>query len=100
MLYYSLEPPTVTITPTSRVVSETESVTFQCLAGGSTPTVQWTLMGGAALPEGVTQERNSLVINRASREHTGMYECRVSNIVGSVTSSALLTVFCECVRWW
>ena len=93
-IFCSLDPK-VAVIPTSREVFETESVTFHCLSGGATPTVMWMLLGGGALPEGVIQEGDSLVINRTIREHSGLYKCRVSNAVGSVDSSALLTVFCE-----
>ena len=52
-------------------------------------------MGGQPLPAGVTQEGDNLVIGQANWDHAGVYECCVTNAVGTVMSSALLTVFCK-----
>ena len=55
-------------------------------------------MGNRPLPSGVTQEGDSLEIEHATRQHTGQYECHVSNAVGTETSIATLTIFCKYFR--
>ena len=82
----------------SHSVAEGESATFECEASGTEPIVVWSLFENQPLPSGVVQSGTDLVIAEASQDNAGLYLCTVSNGAGATTSTATLTVFCECTK--
>ena len=95
-IFFLSAPPTSTVIPTSRSVSEGEEVQFQCQVNGTEPSIVWTMEGSQPLPIGVQQVGNNLVIQSATRLHAGHYQCTVTNIAADVaTSFAMLTIFCK-----
>ena len=89
-------PPTVSVYTSQLTVNESGEVRVHCQADGvGEVTVQW-FFNGNDLPNGVTQSKDDLYISSATRTHTGVYECRVSNIAGTVNDTVSITVNCEC----
>lgn len=93
----SADPPSASVVPMSHSVAEGGSASFQCEAGGTQPTVVWSLLDDQPLPSGVVQRGTDLIIAEASQDIAGQYLCTVSNDVGVTTGTAILTVICESV---
>ena len=72
-----IEPPAVRVEPSNKTVLTGSSVSFECLVNGTLPyTIQWLFGSATILPLGVSVLGNTqLVINSASRTHTGSYMC-------------------------
>jgi uncharacterized repeat protein (TIGR01451 family) len=85
-----LVPPSITVQPTNQTVLVGNAINFQATATGSAPlSYQW-LLSGAVLPGATT---SSLTLNNVQTNQAGAYSLRVTNSVGSITSSvAQLTV--------
>jgi hypothetical protein len=85
-----LLPPALTLSPTNKTISPGTSVKFNSAATGSEPlSYQW-LYHGQALANGgqiVGANTNTLVITSAQPSNAGLYAVRVSNPVGTVTST-------------
>ena len=83
--------PVIIIQPKSQTVSEEGSVTFSVVAGGTAPlSYQW--YKGSSKISGATSA--SYTINDIKSNDAGKYTVKVSNSIGSVTSSsAILTVY-------
>ena len=90
-------------------IVEGRNTTLRCIGVGyPPPLVQWRKLNGS-LSDRVsitnmsksTNERNvtrvtvELILTRASREDTGVYECSVSNLLKSVATSTTLTIQCK-----
>ncbi len=81
----------MTLFETELTVTEGEEVTVQCLGEGvGVVLIRW-YHGNE---ESVLQSGNDLVIPSVASTHTGLYECRVSNIAGTVTETVQITVRC------
>ena len=92
---YRSAPPTVSVPTSQLTVNESAEVRVSCQADGvGMVTVQW-LFNGSDLPNGVTQNETDLYISSATRTHTGEYECRGSNIAGTVNETVNIAVYCE-----
>ena len=79
--------PTITVQPQSQTVNAGDSATFSVTAAGvPAPTYQW-YYGTTALT-GTTATSASLGLSNVSAANTGSYSVVISNLAGSVTSSA------------
>ena len=78
-------------------VNESSEVRVHCQADQvGRPIIQWSLYGpGNELPVGVTQNGTDLYIGSATRAHTGVYECKVSDIADIVN----ITVNCKSIAF-
>ncbi len=84
--------PTVTLSETELTVTEGEEVRVQCLGEGvGVVRIRWYFDN----EESALQSGNNLVIPSVASTHTGLYECRVSNIADTVTKTVQITVRCE-----
>ncbi len=69
------------------------SVAFNALATGSpAPTYQWTLNGSTTIPGATGTTDSILLISGATSADAGTYVCTATNLLGSVTTTATLTV--------
>jgi hypothetical protein len=89
-------PPTASIQPKTNSVFIEDSASYRCVTTGTVPnTVVWSRTGHQTLPNGVVQNGNLLIIEEARQNHTGEYECTVSNSAGSSSDNFVLTVRSE-----
>lgn len=47
---------------------------------------------GGIVDAGISFENNSLIIERAKKEDEGLYQCKATNELGEVSTTALITV--------
>ena len=76
------------------VVNEKDITLFQCdVKGNPTPQITW-LKQNSSLPDDkrIVQSRDALMIKDVTSQDGGMYTCKAANILGVITSSAMLTV--------
>ena len=90
-------------------IVEGQNTTLRCIGvGHPPPLIQWRKLNGSlsdrvsitnmsmSTNEGsVTRVTVELILTRASREDTGVYECSVSNLLKSVATSTTLTIQCK-----
>lgn len=90
----SISAPVIVSSLVSRVVNETSTASFQCIATGNpTPEVIWLKNNGSNLAgKRIRKSRGSLMIQDVTSQDSGMYTCKARNILGAMTSSATLTV--------
>lgn len=90
----SISAPVIVSSPISRVVNETSTASFQCIATGNpTPEVIWLKNNGSHLAgKRIKKSPGGLMIQDVTSQDSGMYTCKASNILGVMTSSATLTV--------
>ena len=63
------------------------------VTGNPLPSVVWTKDGSYTFPTGyLTDNNNTLIIERVQQEDAGVYNCTASNIVGSTWDSLQLKV--------
>ena len=89
--------PNIEIMPATKMtVTGGETVIFRCIVKGGVPepSVEWSAdnkeLRGANMTQ--TNDNGVLMISPASGQHEGRYVCRATNIVGTVTATAQLTV--------
>lgn len=65
------------------------SVVFSCeMSGIPTPSVTWYFNGEQlSTGSGITISKNTLTISSLAEEHSGMYQCFVSNLIDGVQAS-------------
>ena len=91
------------MTPSAISVDIDDEVRFLCKAEGTGPLViEWRMDSVEGLPEGISQEDEGengteLVIASVGNSHIGTYICSVTNLAGTVETSAVLNVFCKCM---
>ncbi|XP_074133007.1 vascular endothelial growth factor receptor kdr-like isoform X1 [Sminthopsis crassicaudata] len=75
-------------------VNSSGKIVLQCKVGGTpTPGITWLKNGNAILPaSGISLENSTLVIERAKKNDEGTYECKATNEIGQVSTSAFITV--------
>ena len=90
-------------------IVEGQNTALRCIGVGyPPPVVQWRKLNGSlsdrvsitnmsmSTNEGnVTRVTVDLILTRASREDTGVYECSVSNLLNYVTRSTIVTIQCK-----
>ena len=98
--------PSVAIPPIDEVADQTKNVTFLCQAVGEpVPDISWYfndvminvsdnsskyMIMSRSL--NITTTENTLTVYNVTSSDVGTYTCNSSNIIGSVTSSRILTV--------
>ncbi|XP_022082304.1 protogenin B-like [Acanthaster planci] len=88
-------PPEFTVRPTSDTVPYFSTARLYCNADGKPkPQISWYLNGEPIQSRLIGQEMSSstLIIWNVDKEHAGIYQCVVSNSVGTIQTSARLTV--------
>ena len=79
---------TVTVSPNSALVNQTDNVTFTCGSlGGPGNTFEWSFNGQTI--SGATD--SSLTISNVTASDEGTYACEVTNSAGSGSDAATLT---------
>lgn len=87
-----LQPATVTVSPTSYAVSSGGTAYINATATGADLTYAWQLNGGALTADVAGQGTPTLTISPAANADAGTYTVTVSNPLGPVSASSLLTV--------
>ena len=90
----TISAPSIVSPPTPTVVNETDVASFQCKPRGNPkPQITW-LKQNSSLPSNkrIVQSRGTLMIRDVTPQDGGMYTCQAKNLLGVVTSSAILTV--------
>ena len=98
--------PNIEILINDEIKNETENVTFLCQAVGEpVPDIGWYFNGAMINVSdnrskymimsrllNITTAENTLTVYNIASSNVGTYTCNSSNIIGSVTSSGVLTV--------
>lgn len=90
----TISAPSIVSPATPTLVNETDVASFQCKARGNPkPQITW-LKQNSSLPSNkrIVQSRGTLMIRDVRPQDGGMYTCQAKNLLGVVTSSAILTV--------
>ena len=90
----SISAPSIVLPPVSMVVNETGIASLQCeVKGNPAPLVTW-LKENSSLPadKRIFQSRDGLIIVDVTSQDSGLYTCEARNFLGTVSSSATLTV--------
>ena len=90
---YSLDPPEITIMPSSQEVKEGFGVTLVCNASGNPrPKITWTKQGSNT----VLSTAETLSLNNLVREDDGsVYICNMQNNLGSQQANATIAMLCK-----
>ena len=82
-------------------VNEGQTAFLKCTADGHPPPlVSWSKIN-SSLPVGryVVESSGTLIVKKVKSEDNGVYSCRAENLLGSVNSSAKLTVQCKFCKY-
>ena len=93
----SISAPVLLERPVESTVNESQIVVLKCTADGyPTPQVTWSKMN-SSLPVGrhMVESSGALVVTDVKPGDEGVYSCRAENLLGSVNSTANLTVQCK-----
>ena len=93
----SISAPVLLERPVESTVNESQIVVLKCTADGyPTPQVTWSKMN-SSLPVGrhMVESSGALVVKDVRPGDEGVYSCRAENLLGSVNSTANLTVQCK-----
>ncbi|KAL9952579.1 hypothetical protein ACROYT_G039849 [Oculina patagonica] len=90
----SISAPSIAAPLMSMVVNETDTASFQCeVEGNPEPKVTWLKQNSSLLAgKQVVLSRGGLMITDVMSQDEGMYTCVARNILGEMTSSAMLSV--------
>ncbi|KAL9952577.1 hypothetical protein ACROYT_G039847 [Oculina patagonica] len=90
----SISAPSIVAPPISMVVNETGTASFQCEAEGNPePKVTWLKQNSSLVADKrVVLSRDGLMITDVTSKDEGTYTCVARNILGVMTSSAILSV--------
>ena len=90
----SISSPSIVVPPMSRVVNESDTISFQCeTEGNPEPKVKWLKQNSNLVADKrVVPSPRGLMITDVTSQDQGRYTCVARNILGEVTSSATLTV--------
>ena len=108
-IYVHTVTPSVVIPPVDEIRDQTENITFLCQAVGEpVPDISWYFNGVMinvsdnsskymimSRSLNITTTENTLTVYNVTSSDVGTYTCDSSNIIGSVTSSGILTVTSE-----
>ena len=109
--------PSINSSIKNKVIDQTENVTFLCQAVGKpVPVISWYFNGVminvsdnsskymiVSRSLNITTTESTLTVHNVTSSDVGTYTCNSSNIIGSITSSGILTVtskFDYLVRNW
>jgi hypothetical protein len=81
-------------TSSDQGANEGEDIDLQCNATGKPePTIEWSRLGGALLPNGQEKYLSSVLkISNIKAEHRGVYRCLASNSVGMASTDININV--------
>ena len=90
----SISLPVAIVSPNTQTVSENQSATFYCSAGGNPkPTVTWTKVEGSLRNSNAKVGHGGrLAIKHSTFNDSGEYKCTAVNILGRDVKKAKLTV--------
>ena len=90
----SISAPSIVLPPLSMVVNETGTASLQCeVKGNPTPQVTWLKENSSlSADKRILQSRDGLIIVDVTSQDSGLYTCEARNFLGTVSSSATLTV--------
>ena len=90
----SISVPSIVVPPTSMVVNESGTASFQCeVEGNPEPEITWLKQNSSLLADKrVVPSCSGLMITDVTSQDKGRYTCVARNILGEVTSSATLSV--------
>ncbi|KAK3708275.1 hypothetical protein QZH41_005992 [Actinostola sp. cb2023] len=90
----SLAAPSVLVSPPHLIVNESQSAILHCSASGyPRPVVTWSKNNGTLdNKRSVVDNSGKLEIKHVTRDDTGIYQCKASNILGKVQNTAILEV--------
>ncbi len=84
---------TLLASPATATVASGRTAVFNAIATGSpAPTYQWTLNGSPTIPGASVTIDPILMVTGATSGSAGTYTCTATNVAGSVTTSATLSV--------
>ncbi|KAK3708280.1 hypothetical protein QZH41_017646 [Actinostola sp. cb2023] len=89
-----LAAPSVLVSPPHLIVNESQSAILHCSASGyPRPVVTWSKNNGTLdNKRSVVDNSGKLEIKHVTRDDTGIYQCKASNILGKVQNTAILEV--------
>ena len=93
----SISAPSLLQPPVKTTVNESQTAIFKCTADSNPPAhVTWSKQN-SSLPvrRHVVESSGALIVNNVRPEDEGFYSCRAENLLGSVNTTAKLTVQCE-----
>ncbi|KAK3708278.1 hypothetical protein QZH41_017644, partial [Actinostola sp. cb2023] len=90
----SLAAPSVLVSPPHLIVNESQSAILHCsVSGYPRPVVTWSKNNGTLdNKRSVVDNSGKLAIKHVTRDDTGIYQCKASNILGKVQNTAILEV--------
>ena len=107
--YFTVIPSIIINSINNEVINQNENVTFLCQAVGEpVPDISWYFNGVMinvsdnsskymiiSTSLNITTTENTLTVYNVTSSDVGTYTCNSSNIIGSITSSGILTVTSE-----
>ena len=93
----SISAPSLLQHPVHTTVNESQTAILKCTADGNPPPkVTWSKLN-SLLPVGrhAVESSGALIVNDVRPDDDGVYSCRAENLLGSVNTTAKLTVHCK-----
>ena len=92
----SISSPTVVVSPTTLTVNEGGSASFKCSAGGNPePTIVWSKVDNETEINQSAVSGGTLQLKHVTGNHSGLYQCSATNILGKNQAAAKLVVTCK-----
>ena len=106
LCFISVVIPSIEISPNNEIRNQEENVTFLCQSVGEpVPDISWYFNGVminvsdnsskymiVSRSLNITTTENTLTVYNVTSSDVGTYTCNSSNVIGSVTSSGILTI--------